>query len=92
MLKKIQFLLWIPKELKEKAQLIADQVYAKDAIENQTEEIGSLEAIGLSWHVIDQYIPNIEAVTPQQIQIVAKKYLTKDRLTIGILQPIKLGS
>jgi zinc protease len=90
--KKLQTTLVTKSELERvKAQLIADQVYAKDSIENQAEEIGGLEAIDLSWHVIDQYIPNIETVTPQQIQAVAKKYLTKDRLTIGILQPIKLG-
>ncbi|KPJ67690.1 MAG: peptidase M16 [Coxiella sp. DG_40] len=72
-----------------KAQLIASKVYNKDSIENQAAEIGSLEAVNLSWHEADQYIRHIEAVTPQQIQDVAKQYLVKDRLTIGVLQPLK---
>ncbi len=73
-----------------KAQLIANKVYGKDSIENQATEIGSLEAVNLSWHEADQYIKHVEAITPQQIQSVAKKYLVKNRLTIGILQPVKL--
>jgi zinc protease len=74
-----------------KAQLIANKVYGKDSIENQAAEIGSLEAVDLSWHEADQYIWRIEAITPKQIQSVAKQYLVKNRLTIGILQPIKMG-
>ena len=74
-----------------KAQVIADKIYAKDSIENQAQEIGSLETVGLSWRDAEQYVARVEAVTPEQIQIVAKKYLIPERLTIGILQPTKLG-
>lgn len=73
-----------------KAQLIANKVYSKDSIESQAAEIGSLEAVNLSWHEADRYIQHIKAVTPQQIQLVAKKYLIESRLTVGILQPVKL--
>jgi zinc protease len=74
-----------------KAQVIADKIYAKDSIANQAQEIGSLETVGLSWRDAEQYVQRIEAVTPNQIQAVAKKYLIAERLTIGILQPVKLG-
>jgi zinc protease len=73
-----------------KAQLIANKVYGKDSIENQAAEIGSLEAVNLSWLVADQYIKHIEAVTPKQIQSVAKQYLVKNRLTIGIMHPVNM--
>lgn len=74
-----------------KAQVIADKIYGKDSIENQAQEIGSLEVVGLNWHDGEQYVQRIEAVTPNQIQAVAKKYLIPNRLAIGILHPVKIG-
>lgn len=80
-----------PQELaRVKAQVIASKTYDKDSIENQATEIGSLEAVGLSWQLSDEYVKNIEAVTPQQIQAVAQKYLKLDRLTVVELSPLPL--
>lgn len=71
-----------------KTQVIANQVYAKDSVTGQATEIGSLEVVGLSWRYADLYAKNIAAVTPKQIQEVARKYFTPDRLTIAVLQPL----
>lgn len=73
-----------------KAQLIANKVYGKDSIENQAAEIGSLEAVNLPRRVADQYIKHIKAITPKQIQSVAKQYLIENRLTVGILHPVNM--
>lgn len=70
-----------------KAQVIADRVFDKDSMENQALEIGALETLGLSWRLIDQFIDKINQITPEQLQAVAKKYLTDDRLTIAVLDP-----
>lgn len=70
-----------------KTQLIASKTYEKDSIVGQAIEIGSLESIGLSWRVAEDYVKNIQAITPQQIQTVAKLYLIPDRLTIAVLTP-----
>jgi zinc protease len=87
--KRLQTVLVDNKELaRVKAQLIANRTYAKDSIIHQANEIGTLEAIGLSWQEADEYIKNIEDVTPEEVQQVANKYLIPDRLTIATLQPL----
>ncbi len=73
-----------------KAQVIAGRVYQKDSITNQANEIGSLEAVGLSWREGDESIKKISAITPAQIQAAAKEFLTPQRLTIGTLKPLPL--
>ncbi len=75
-----------------KTQVIAAKIYAKDYMTTQAQELGNLEAVGLPWQDADNYVKNIEAVTPKQIQAVARKYLVKNRLTIGILYPSKTGA
>lgn len=70
-----------------KAQLIANNVYQKDSIMYQMYDIGIPESIGLSWKTTQDYINHISRVTPEQIQAVAKLYLTPNKLTVGILVP-----
>jgi zinc protease len=80
-----------PRELaRVKAQVVAQKIYQKDSITSQAQEIGSLESVGLSWQLGEDYVKNIKAVTPAQIQQVAKKYLVKDRMTIAELEPLPL--
>lgn len=73
-----------------KAQVIAQNVYKKDSIYEQAYEIGRLESVGLPWKLSDDFVKNIEAVTPEQIQAVAQKYLVEDRMTVADLQPLPL--
>ncbi len=73
-----------------KAQVIASRVYQKDSITNQAQEIGNLEAVGLSWREGDESIKKISAITPAQIQAAAKEFFTSERLTIGELKPLPL--
>jgi zinc protease len=74
-----------------KAQVIASETYNRDSMTAEATEIGSLEVIGLSWHHLDLYAQNIATVTPKQIQAVARKYLTPNRLTVATLSPQPLG-
>ena len=46
--------------------------------------------IALSWKAIDDYIPSIRKVSPEEIQRVAKQYLVPDNRTVGILIPSPL--
>ncbi|MCW5589639.1 MAG: insulinase family protein [Legionellales bacterium] len=75
-----------------KAQVIAQKTFDKDSIMGQAMQIGALEAVGLSYQLGDDYVKNIQAVTPQQIQAVAKKYLISTRETTAILHPLPLNS
>jgi zinc protease len=80
-----------PEELQRvQAQVVASQVYELDSVYYQAMQIGILETIGLDWRLVDSYSENMRAVTAEQVQAVAKKYLTDDRLTIAVLEPLPL--
>jgi len=70
-----------------KAQIRAGKVYEQDSIFYQAMQIGILETVGLSWEDADTYLERIEAVTADQVQAVARKYLLPDRLTVAELVP-----
>lgn len=73
-----------------KAQAIADKIYKKDSMTGQASDIGSLEAVGLSWRDDEAYLKHIEAVTPEQIRDVAREYLNENNLTVAILKPLPM--
>lgn len=75
-----------------KAQVQADQIYQKDSLLDQATEIGALESLGLSWQIGDDFVKNIQAVTAEQVQQVAKEYLNDNRMTIAILKPLPMQS
>ncbi len=75
-----------------KAQIIANKIYEKDSIMNQANEIGALEAVNLSWKDADTYLEQIKKVTPAQIQAVAKKYFSPNKLTVAILKPLPIDA
>lgn len=70
-----------------RTQLIAGKVYEKDSVFYQAMQLGQLETIGLGWELADQYVERLAAVTPEQIQAVAREYLVPDRLTVAVLDP-----
>jgi len=74
-----------------KAQVIAGEVYERDSIQHMATLIGSLESVGLGHQYMDEYVPGVLAVTAQQIQDVAKKYLFEERLTVAELIPLPLN-
>ena len=75
-----------------KAQVIASKVYSKDSVIGQAIEIGRLESVGLPWQTADNFIEEVQKITAEQVQQVAKKYLVKNHLTIAVLQPQSLTS
>ncbi|HFD13524.1 MAG TPA: insulinase family protein, partial [Crenotrichaceae bacterium] len=68
-----------------KAQVIANEVYQRDSVFYQAMQLGTLETVGLGWRVGEQYVERIKAVTAQQIQDVAKKYLVNKTLSIAYM-------
>lgn len=73
-----------------KAQVVAQDVYQRDSIFYQGMIMGIFETIGLPWQLADEYVDKVRAVTAEQIQAVAKKYLVDDRLTVAVLEPLPL--
>jgi len=74
-----------------KAQVVASAVYERDSVFYQAMQIGMLESVGLDWRLIDKYVDRIRAVTAEQIQRVANKYLDDQRLTVAVLNPLPLS-
>lgn len=70
-----------------KAAVIAADVYQRDSMFYQAMQIGQLETMGYSWRLLKEYPEKLKAVTSEQIQAVAKKYLVKDNMTIATLDP-----
>lgn len=79
------------RELKRiKAQVVANAVYERDSVFYQAMQIGMLETIGLDWRLSDAYVENVQAITAEQVQAVAKKYFVDKTLTVAELIPIPL--
>ena len=70
-----------------KTGVIAGDVYQKDSVFYQGMQIGQLETMGYSYKLMDQYTNKIKKVTSEQIQMVAKKYLVDEALTLVTLDP-----
>jgi zinc protease len=70
-----------------KAQVIAADVYQRDSVFYQAMQIGQLELTGFSWKILKDYPAKLSAVTSEQVQEVAKKYLVKDNMTVATLDP-----
>ncbi len=70
-----------------KAQVVASEVYQRDSIASQATTIGALSSIGLDWRILDLFVEKVTAVSAEDIQRVAKKYLIQDKLTIAELDP-----
>jgi len=70
-----------------KAAVIAADVYQRDSMFYQGMQIGQLETMGYSWRLIKEYPEKLKAITSEQIQAVARKYLVKDNMTVATLDP-----
>jgi zinc protease len=70
-----------------KTQIIAQKTFEKDSIMGQAMELGLLESIDLGWKVADTYTDKIQAVTADQITMVAKQYFNEGSMTEARLIP-----
>ncbi len=76
---------------KAKNQIEAAFIFAQDSIFGQAMKIGYYEAVG-GWRQMNDYLDGIRRVTREDIQRVARQYLSPDRRTLGTLIPIKENS
>ncbi|NKB47715.1 MAG: insulinase family protein, partial [Legionellales bacterium] len=75
-----------------KTLITADQIYRQDSLYGQAMLLATLIANDLPIDLYDQLDEKIEAVTAEQIQQVAQKFLTSQRLTIAELIPQSIES
>jgi zinc protease len=77
-----------PPELERaKIQFVASQVYKRDSIFAQALELGMLESAGLAFRDADPILAQVRAVTADEVQAAARKYLVEDGLTVATLDP-----
>ncbi len=69
------------------SQAEAQYVYQQDSAMGQAMLIGSTVSVGLPADLMEHWVENLRKVTPQQIQAVAKKYFSLDKVTVGVLLP-----
>ena len=87
-IKTLQTELVSPRELERVlAQTEAVYIYHQDSIQSQANVLGRLVSIGLSPSIIDSWVDELRKVTPEQIRAVARKYFSKDKMTIATLLP-----
>ena len=70
-----------------KIRLRAKQIYQRDSLSFQAFQLGLLETVGVGWRARGSYLPAIDAVTTEQLQDVARAYLTASTMTITLLDP-----
>ncbi len=68
-----------------KVQLRADYVYRLDSLSGQAMEIGLLETTGIGYEAMEAFEERLEAVTRDDVQDVAQRYLQDKRLTVAHL-------
>ncbi len=73
---------------KAKNQIEAMLIMGQDSIYFQAELAGMFEMLS-SWRLKESYLDGIRKVTPDDVGRVAKKYLTEENRTVGILIPTK---
>ncbi len=72
---------------KAKNQIEASFIFSQDSLFYQAMLLAQHE-IAFTWRAIDDYLPSIRKVSPEEIQRVAKEYLTPENRTTGILIPL----
>jgi zinc protease len=72
---------------KAKNQIESSFIFGQDSLFYQAMLLARHE-IALSWRAIDDYLPSIQKVAPEDIQRVVKKYFIPDNRTVGILIPL----
>jgi len=70
-----------------KTQWVASEVYKRDSLMYQAQELGSHWVQGLPLDTNERLLARLRAITAEQVQAVAARYFGDDQLTVGQLLP-----
>lgn len=73
-----------------KQQIRAEEAYKRDGTAGVASELAEWIAIG-DWTLYVTFPQRVEAVTPADVQRVAKRYFTEDQSTTGWFEPLAAG-
>ena len=68
-------------------QIEASFVWQQDSVFSRASVLGRFEVLG-SWRLLEDYLPRLRAVTPADVQRVARAYFPIDRKNVSILLPV----
>ncbi len=72
---------------KVRANVVSSTIFQQDSLFRKAMLIGQMETQGYDYHILEDYVSAMEAVTPEQVQRVAKKYFSPQKRTIAWLLP-----
>ncbi len=67
-------------------QLLAGFLFGIDSMFYQAMQIGMLETTDIGWEWLREYESRVQAVTAEDVQNVARRYFTDERLSVGRLR------
>ncbi|MGH7415289.1 MAG: M16 family metallopeptidase [Candidatus Rokuibacteriota bacterium] len=67
-------------------QIEASFIWQQDSVFSRASILGRFEMLG-SWRLLDGYLPRLRAVTPADLQRVARTYFALDRKNVSVLVP-----
>ena len=70
-----------------KTQWTAGEVYKRDSVFNQAQELGSYWALGMGLEAGDQLMSQLNQITAAQVQSVAQRLFSDEKLTTSVLVP-----
>ena len=73
-----------------KAQVLASHTYQRDSVFYQAMQLGTVEAAGIGWQKLTEYVDKVSSITAEDVQKIAGKYLNEDHMTIGYLEPLPI--
>ncbi|PTQ89405.1 M16 family metallopeptidase [Agitococcus lubricus] len=73
------------------AAILADDVFGKDSISDQANEIGVLESLDLGWQTADDVPKQLQSITKDDIRQAAQTWLTAPNMTTLFLKPTQLN-
>jgi zinc protease len=71
-----------------KNQVEADFLFGNDSTFRQAMVLGQAESVGAGWRQVGAYLDRVRGITAADVQRVAKRYLTPDTRTVGVLVPL----
>lgn len=70
-----------------KTQWTASEVYKRDSVFNQARELGSYWSLGMNVDAGDSLMAQLNQVTAAQVQSVAQRFFSDEKLTTAVLLP-----
>ena len=71
-----------------KAKVVADHIFGSESVRSQAARLASDWVATGDPYFSDTYVAGIEAVTPQDVQRVAQKYLVREAMTLSVVKPV----